>query len=106
MTTVYISGPMTGLPDLNAPAFDAKQAELEAAGYDVINPARAGELHWTWLQFMKRALVDLSQADAIYMLTGWETSKGAVLERAIALALEYPATYEDIERIYGPKVTS
>ena len=35
----YISGPMTGLPDLNFPAFHEAAAYLRAKGFDVINPA-------------------------------------------------------------------
>lgn len=36
---IYDSGPMTGLPGLNFPAFDAAAKQLRAAGYDVVNPA-------------------------------------------------------------------
>ena len=36
---VYLSGPMTGLPDFNRPAFHAAAAALRAQGYVVINPA-------------------------------------------------------------------
>lgn len=37
---VYISGPMTGLPEFNYPAFFAAAEALEARGYETINPAR------------------------------------------------------------------
>ena len=36
---IYIAGPMTGLPELNFPAFHAEAARLRAFGYEVINPA-------------------------------------------------------------------
>ena len=39
---VYIAGPMTGLPDLNYPAFNAAEEALTAAGHAVLNPARNG----------------------------------------------------------------
>lgn len=35
----YVSGPMTGLPLLNFPAFHAAAAKLRAQGHEVINPA-------------------------------------------------------------------
>jgi hypothetical protein len=41
--TIYISGPMSGLPNLNFPAFYAAQAKLEAEGYKVVNPAEIGK---------------------------------------------------------------
>jgi hypothetical protein len=36
---IYLSGPMTGLPDLNFPAFNAAASALRAKGLNVINPA-------------------------------------------------------------------
>lgn len=39
MKHLYISGPITGMPDLNFPAFHAAAAALRAAGYTVTNPA-------------------------------------------------------------------
>ena len=39
MTTIYIAGPMSGIKDWNFPAFFKAEAELEALGYKVINPA-------------------------------------------------------------------
>ena len=36
---VYLSGPMTGLPDLNFPAFHAAADKLRSQGVQVVNPA-------------------------------------------------------------------
>lgn len=36
---LYIAGPMTGLPDLDFPAFHEAAAKLRAQGHEVINPA-------------------------------------------------------------------
>lgn len=96
---VYISGPMTGLPDFNYPAFFAAEDDLKAIGHDVINPAREGDGDWGWLEFMRRALVDISQADAIHLLDDWEKSKGACLEAHIAEALGLARI--DSERRHG-----
>lgn len=35
----YLSGPMTGLPSLNRPAFHRVAASVRAAGHDALNPA-------------------------------------------------------------------
>lgn len=39
MKRLYLSGPMTGKPALNFPAFHAEAARLLALGYEVVNPA-------------------------------------------------------------------
>lgn len=44
---VYCSGPMTGHPDLNRPAFDAAERRLTAQGHFVINPHRISGLFGT-----------------------------------------------------------
>lgn len=88
MTIVYISGPMTGLPEFNYPAFDQAEKALSFGGFDVLNPARHGTVDgFTWADYMRLALVDLSKADAICMLPGWESSRGAQLELHIAKQL-------------------
>lgn len=84
-TIVYLSGPMTGLPAFNRPAFNQATADLEAFGLVVINPARidlgpAG----TWEAYMRHALRSLSECEAVVTLPGWEASRGAKLEVHIA----------------------
>ncbi|MBA2927098.1 DUF4406 domain-containing protein [Pseudomonas sp. CCUG 57209] len=39
MKRIYLSGPMTGLPGLNFPAFAAMTDNLRAGGHTVTNPA-------------------------------------------------------------------
>jgi hypothetical protein len=90
MTTLYISGPMTGLPDFNYPAFNETAHQLEAAGFVVINPADAPERD-NWLEYRRHALTLLAQADAICSLPGWENSRGACIEHAIMSLLGLPA---------------
>ena len=81
---VYIAGPMTGLPDFNYPAFFAAAEQLDAAGYDPINPARMREgLDYQgagWLDYMRHSLRDIAEADAIALLPGWQESRGARIE--------------------------
>lgn len=37
--TLYIAGPMSGLPDHNYPAFHDAASVLTKAGYSILNPA-------------------------------------------------------------------
>jgi hypothetical protein len=87
-TTLYIAGPMTGLPDFNYPAFNDAAARLRAAGFDVVNPAEDGlPLDAQWHQHLRVAIAKLVTCDAVATLPGWRTSTGALLEVAIAVRL-------------------
>lgn len=95
----YVSGPMSGMPDHNFPAFAAKAAELRAEGKTVINPAELpgeGDEHpWEW--FLRRDLIAMLEggAEIIEMLPGWEQSRGAQLEHHVASALGFTIVYPD-----------
>ena len=83
--TIYISGPMTGMPDLNFPAFHAAARKWRELGHEVRNPSEVGEEPGkTWEDYMRKDLRLLCDCDTIYMLPGWEKSKGAHLELHIA----------------------
>lgn len=85
---LYVAGPMTGLPDLNFPAFHRAAAQLRALGYQVVNPAEINtDPAADWLTCMRAGIKQLVDVDAIVMLPGWERSKGATLEHAIAVGL-------------------
>lgn len=76
---VFISGPMTGLPNFNREAF-FKAADLMAdVGHVVLHPAHHpdGLQHEQYLHICK-AMIDC--ADMLVQLPGWEQSKGARIE--------------------------
>lgn len=110
---IYVAGPMTGIPFFNFPAFFAAQTKLEEEGHTVFNPAskdvdQFGDVfdectegsHEQFHALLEKrgmdfkpdmrhfAKVDLNwiidHADAIYPLPGWEKSKGARTEMALA----------------------
>lgn len=104
MPTLYLAGPMSGIPDLNFPAFNTEAARLRGWGYHVVNPAelnkgadalvadmRPSEHAAHWRHCMKRDIQQLMTCDAIALLPGWEKSRGACLERLIADELGMPA---------------
>ncbi len=88
---VYISGPMTGIPDFNFPAFMHAESMIAARGHTAINPAKNGltKSH-SWREHMKADIRMLLDADAITLLPGWASSKGAACEYQIASALGIP----------------
>ena len=89
--TIYIAGPMAGLPDLNFHAFYNAEKQLEAAGWKPINPARFN--HVFGVEPKGKLLDAVCESDraaipflaAIYLLTGWQKSKGARRELEVAL---------------------
>ena len=105
---VYCSGPMTGHPDHNIPAFDAAAKRLRKQGHFVINPAelsgmfgRVSEIAGSFAAYyendkafggslaaciMDADLAAVRSCDTIYMLKGWEDSRGAKKEIAEAIA--------------------
>jgi Domain of unknown function (DUF4406) len=118
---IYIAGPMSGYPGFNFPAFNTAAAKFEADGWCVFNPAdKEGEdlsdesfatgdhvqatkdgfdfrKGYTW------GVNKVIEADAIYMMTGWEASAGARGEHAVAVATQ--KHYPDYQIIYETKGT-
>jgi hypothetical protein len=86
---VYVSGPMTGMPNLNFPAFHRAAARLRADGHRVVNPAElATGMDADWHDCLRVDLIAmLHSCDRIALLPGWECSRGAVLEMHVATAL-------------------
>lgn len=88
--TTYLSGPMTGLPDYNIPAFRATAASLRAEGVDVLDPSERGVIpSWEWEDYLRADLADLLSCNAIALLPGWEASRGARLELHVARELGF-----------------
>jgi hypothetical protein len=89
----YVAGPMSGLPDLNFPAFHAAAAQLRADGIDVVNPAEINSNPSAgWNACMRADIAQLVTCDGVYLLPGWDKSRGARLEYRIAIALEMKIT--------------
>lgn len=107
-SAVYVAGPMRGIADFNFPAFDEASTILRVLGFTVFNPAdRDRDIHGPDVN--KSATGNLADvehtgfslrdalgadtawiaqhADAIAVLPGWENSRGAKAEVALAHAL-------------------
>ena len=83
---VYISGAIAhyDLKERMA-AFGKAEKELAAQGYVPVNPFKNGLPQTAdWREHMRRDIGLLLDCDGIYMLKGWELSKGAKLELDVA----------------------
>lgn len=85
MKKVFISGPMTGLPNYNREAFEEAEELLNRAGFTVVNPAKFGIDGLTDADIARIDLSALLSCNYIYQLEGWSYSKGASAEWSVAL---------------------
>lgn len=98
LADLYIAGPMTGLPDLNYPAFYEAENYLIACGYTVENPAwntlPEGFDPDNYIGYLRLGFNQLVRCKAIYLLEGWEKSKGASWEFDLAIKLKMGVYFE------------
>lgn len=78
---VYIAGAISNDPEYFH-KFSRAEISLIKAGHAVINPVK--NLGFEYREYINMGLCELMHCDAIYLLKGWEKSKGAQLERKYA----------------------
>jgi len=107
---VYIAGPMSGIKDHNKSAFLKAEedivAMLEGETKEVFNPisheaslmVQTGQVRDTQEAYRMCMAIDCEyickHATHIYMLKGWEYSKGAMAEWTLAKCLRLEIWYE------------
>jgi hypothetical protein len=92
---VYLSGPMTGLPNFNHEAFNKAAEYFRSQNKEVFNPAEVfgGDTTHLRSEYMRLEIQALLYSTELVMLPGWENSKGALLELQIAEELEMPISF-------------
>jgi hypothetical protein len=118
---VYISGPITGMPENNKKAFSEAYSDIarlkrnpRLRNMKIINPLRVGagirksfsvkgKNEPDWTDYMRACIKKLCEADCVYFLEGWYASKGVNLERNIARRLDIPCAdnMEELWKILG-----
>ena len=93
---IYISGSITGTEDFME-RFSIAQKKLERDGHDVVNPALVNSnlpKSTTYSEYMDMSICMLKMCDAIYLLEGWKSSRGANLELIFAMLNNKKILYE------------
>jgi hypothetical protein len=92
---------MTGQPDWNRYEFALAEQRL-SVNHTVLNPANHIPIYQpesiTHDQYMSIALAMLDCCDAVYMLHGWQDSKGARIEHQYAIEHGKVIMYQEEER--------
>jgi hypothetical protein len=81
---------MTGIADFNFPAFNRAAERLRELGHEIINPAELPDERngrGSWPEYLRRDLRELMECEALALLDGWQTSRGATLELVVAQSL-------------------
>ena len=109
--SIYLAGPMTGIPLFNFPLFDSATKHLRQLGNNIVSPAEldsqkvrdaalvskdgaldangmvAGE---TWGDMLARDVKLIADAcNGVCFLDGWERSRGARLEAFVGLLCKH-----------------
>lgn len=97
MHCYYLSGPMSGLPEFNFPAFQSAVDDLRGRGMTVRSPHEKGSegSGMSWESYLREDIGLMLECSALILLPGWPSSKGAKLELSIALGLNWPIYFYD-----------
>lgn len=91
---IYISGPVTGMPDLNREAFAKAEVKWTDRLMEVCNPHKIVPPGSDLSTAMDICIDEIARCDLIYMLDGWQSSIGARIEKKIAEILNLGVIYE------------
>lgn len=110
----YIAGPMTGIPEYNAPMFRRVAKRLREQGFQIVSPVEMDEAdgmdleaesahngQWDWALALARDIrTIINEIGGVIVLPGWTKSRGAFLETETAYAKGIPVLrYPDLSLV-------
>jgi hypothetical protein len=100
MKTVYIAGPISLGGTLteseiqnNVQRFGVAELWLKLLGYSTINPIN-NYGRGNWIACMRADIKQMMDCQAIYLLRGWEASRGSRVEFWLAQQLDFEVMFE------------
>jgi len=106
MKLIYIAGPITASTSWGieqnvrlAEEFALRILKLGAAIYCPHTQFRNYHGELPWEEWIKRDLEVLKRCDALFLLYGWESSKGANAENDFAIKSHLPVFNNDIHKL-------
>lgn len=94
---IYIAGSITKELDNNEnyeKSFNDIERALIAKGHAVLNPCK--NLGFSRKDYIFMGIAELSRCDAIYMLSNWRDSEGAIIEHQIAKTTGMEIFYDEV----------
>jgi len=92
--TAYVAGKITGLPIGEVKQkFNTISNELTEKGYQVVKPLAISGDSRCWDDVIRNDIKQMMECDEVHMLPDWQESRGAQLERDIALRLGIQVVY-------------
>lgn len=92
LTVCYLAGPMSNVPEWNFPAFNEAAWKLRGEGWTVVNPAENfdGDTSLAYEDYLALGIRQVTEVDCVFVLPGWQKSKGACREVDTARFLKKP----------------
>ncbi len=92
--TAYIAGKVTGVPKGEVKdKFKTIANKLTGKGYKVVQPVGVSDDSPSWNDAIRSDIKKMLECDEVHMLPDWQESRGAQLERDIALRLGMDVVY-------------
>ena len=94
MRTAYVAGKITGLPKAHVQQkFNVITDKLTGMGYNVVNPLGVNDETSNWDDSVRSDIKKMLECDEVHLLPDWQQSRGAQLERDIAVRLGMQVVY-------------
>ena len=92
--TAYIAGKITGLPKgYVKDKFNLMARQLSGMGYNVVKPDAVTDDSKAWDDAVRNDIKKMLECDEVHLLPDWQESRGAQLERDIAIRLGMQVVY-------------